>query len=192
MTHHEYDPIPAVSGRDQDPRTDTTLIGDYVAGDVDALAVLVCRYDRALHHAARRVLGNNADADDVVQSAWVSVARSASGFEYRCSVFSWLWRLAHNQALDHLRRQRARPQVPMFDGFDAAAAGDDFADTDDRVLVSDLLDQLTAAQREAIQLVHLQGHTVAEAAQMLGVAEGTIKSRCARARNALLRAATIR
>lgn len=177
------------TNQDTDPRNDAEVLDAYVAGDRDALAVLVERYHRPLWFAARRVTGNDADASDVVQDAWVSVARRAGGFGYRSAVSTWLWQIVRNQALDQRRRRATRPQVPLSDAVDPAVPGDTAGAVVDQIVVSELLDRLSPEQRRAMELVYLEDLSTIEAAAVLGVAVGTVKSRCNRARQVMLHAA---
>ena len=89
-----------------------------------------------------------------------------------------------NACLDRIRRNRARPTAPLPDGGaeEPALTLDAMAARESRLAVDDALRSLPVEQRAAIVLVDVEGYSVAETAQMLGVAVGTVKSRCARGR----------
>jgi RNA polymerase sigma-70 factor (ECF subfamily) len=91
-----------------------------------------------------------------------------------------------NACLDRMRRRAARPAVALGDT-DLAAPHDEHAAAESRIDLTAALARLPEAQREAIVLVDVQELSVAEAAELLGVAEGTVKSRCSRGRVALAR-----
>jgi RNA polymerase sigma-70 factor, ECF subfamily len=89
-----------------------------------------------------------------------------------------------NACLDRIRRRQARPTVPLPDTgpSEPATPRNEIEDHDVRLAVQDALAELPEEQRLAIVLVDVEGYPVAEAAALLGVAEGTVKSRCARGR----------
>ena len=124
-----------------------------------------------------------------MQDALLSAHRNAARFRGDAAVTTWLHRIVVNACLDRIRRRQAHPTVPLPDGTaptttarpvpEPAAPA---ADHDTALVVRQALAALPAEQRAAIVLVDVQGYPVAEAAEILGVAEGTIKSRCARGR----------
>ncbi|WP_409373021.1 RNA polymerase sigma factor SigM [Pseudokineococcus marinus] len=180
--------------RDQD---DAALLRAHVRGEPDAFAELVRRHGPRLWAVALGVLGDREEAADAVQDAFVSALRGAARFRGEAAVTTWLHRIVVNASLDRLRRARVRRTVPLDapapGGDDAprdaverlAARGDAAADVDLEVDVRAALDRLPDHQRTALVLVDLQDLPVAEAAAVLGVAVGTVKSRCARGRAAL-------
>jgi RNA polymerase sigma-70 factor (ECF subfamily) len=99
-------------------------------------------------------------------------------------VTTWLHRIVVNACLDRVRRRQARPSVPLGDT-DVPYRRDDHASVEVRLDVRAALAALPESQRTAIVLVDMEDMSVAEAAAALGVAEGTIKSRCSRGRVAL-------
>jgi RNA polymerase sigma-70 factor, ECF subfamily len=173
--------VRAVTGDPQarDPRDDATLLHAHVAGDRDAFGELVRRHRDRLWAVALRTLGDADEAADALQDALLSAYRAAAGFRGESAVTTWLHRIVVNACLDRVRRRQARPTVPL------AEADPTLAPTPDRetaLVVRAALAQLPVEQRAALVLVDLHGYPVAEAAVMLGVAEGTVKSRCARGR----------
>ena len=152
--------------------------------DLEAITRLIRRHDAALRSMVRRVLHHDEDAADVVQSAWVSAltALARPDFEIHGVVRGWLWTIARHGAIDRLRRARTRPTTTMPPGLDPAGHTNDYTAADARMVLAGLLDTLPAGQRDAITLVWLRGLSTPEAAQVLGVPDGTVKSRCNRAR----------
>jgi RNA polymerase sigma-70 factor (ECF subfamily) len=98
-------------------------------------------------------------------------------------VTTWLHRIVVNACLDRARRRQVRPAVPLETAQREPVAATESADTlTTRLVIRDALTRLPADQRAALVLVDLEGLPVAEVAAILGVAEGTVKSRCARGR----------
>jgi RNA polymerase sigma-70 factor, ECF subfamily len=162
-----------------DPRDDATLLNAHVDGDSDAFGELVRRHRDRLWAVALRTVGDREDAADALQDALLSAYRAAGRFRGDAAVTTWLHRIVVNACLDRARRRQARPTVPLpeVDVHPAAAV-----DHDTSLAVQQALAQLPVDQRAALVLVELQGYAVSEAAEILGVPEGTIKSRCARGR----------
>ena len=92
-----------------------------------------------------------------------------------------------NSSLDRIRRNKIRPTVPLpeFDISQLADPHDHHGDIDMSMSVSRALDTLPPEQRDAIVAIDIEGYSVAEASELLGVPTGTIKSRCARGRTKL-------
>jgi RNA polymerase sigma-70 factor (ECF subfamily) len=167
-----------------DQRDDRTLMADHVAGDPTAFAVLVARHRDRLWAVAMRTLGDREEAADALQDALISAFRNAASYRGEAAVTTWLHRVVVNACLDRVRRRQARPTVPLGDT-EVAHRRDDHSSTEVRLDVRAALATLPPAQRAAIVLVDMEDMSVAEAAQVLGVAEGTVKSRCSRGRAAL-------
>jgi RNA polymerase sigma-70 factor (ECF subfamily) len=180
------------------------------AGDRKALETLLTgHYDR-VHALCRRMLGNEADAVDAAQDALLSAVRSISRFDGRSSFGTWIYRIATNACLDELRRRRRRPLVGLpgeVDGdFDAAlsvhgsidggsggvraAFGRGASDpADDAIAHVDLdaaLRQVAPEHRVALVLRDVCDLTYDEIALILNVPIGTVRSRIARGRAALV------
>ncbi|GIE87168.1 RNA polymerase, sigma subunit, ECF family [Actinoplanes regularis] len=181
---------PGVTGAGDDTAlSDAELVRAHVAGDPEAFAELVRRHRDRLWAVALRTTGDREEAADAVQDALLSAHRAAAGFRGDSAVTTWLHRIVVNACLDRIRRRQAHPTVPLPDGTrsddDRSAGPEPIAPTPDPdtvLLVREALAALPVEQRAPIVLVDVQGYGVAEAAAMLGIAEGTVKSRCARGR----------
>jgi RNA polymerase sigma-70 factor (ECF subfamily) len=168
-----------------DGRDDAALLRAHVAGDPAAFGEIVRRHRDRLWAVAIRTLGDREEAADAVQDALLSALRAADRFRADAAVTTWLHRIVVNACLDRLRRQQHRPTVPLPDTETVPAAArvpSQSPDVDTALTVRAALAQLPAEQRIALVLLDMEGYSVAEIAAMLNVAEGTVKSRCARGR----------
>ena len=185
----EADPAQGASTGTGEP-DDASLLQAHVAGDPDAFARLVHRHRDRLWAVAVRTLSDREEAADALQDALLSVHRAAPRFRGDAAVTTWLHRIVVNACLDRIRRRQAHPTVPLPDGSrpDESGRGGGVepaapaTDHDTALVVRQALTKLPAEQRIALILVDVQGYPVAEVAAMLGVAEGTVKSRCSRGR----------
>ncbi|WP_051951175.1 RNA polymerase sigma factor SigM [Actinacidiphila yeochonensis] len=171
------------------PHGDAELLARHVAGDPDAFAELVRRHRDRLWAVALRTLGDREEAADALQDAFVSAFRSAHTFRGQAAVTTWLHRITVNACLDRIRRAATRRTAPvaeeerldaLMEPQESAEAPAEREELHREVLAA--LATLPAEQRAALVLVDMQGYSVAEAAAILEVPTGTIKSRCARGR----------
>ena len=162
-----------------DARDDAALLRAHAAGDPDAFGEIVRRHRDRLWAVALRTVGDREEAADALQDALLSAYKAADRFRGDSAVTTWLHRIVVNACLDRLRRRQSRPTVPLPETDVTPAPA---SDRDTALVVREALATLPAEQRAALVLVDIQGYAVAEAAEILGVAEGTIKSRCARGR----------
>jgi len=186
----------ATDSRGTEP-TDVELLAAHVAGDTDAFGRLFARHRDRLWAVALRTMGNPHDAADGLQDGLVAAYRRAETFRGDAAVTTWLHRVVVNACLDRLRAAKVRRAEPLPDddeeqrdrGSTRTAAADDPEEAairgDRRRALLAALATLPPEQRAALVLVDMEGHSVAEAAQMLDCAEGTVKSRCARGRERL-------
>ncbi|WP_226346804.1 RNA polymerase sigma factor SigM [Agilicoccus flavus] len=166
-------------------RTDEDLLADHVGGDPEAFGELFRRHRDRMWAVALRTTGDPELAADAVQDAFVSAFRRAHTFSGRSAVTTWLHRIVVNACLDRIRRRRPTSELPDDHAAVLAEPRDRPASVEARLDVQEALATLPEAQRLALVLVDMHGYPVAEAAQILGVAEGTVKSRCSRGRAAL-------
>lgn len=172
-----------------EPLSDSDLLARHVAGEPDAFGELVRRHRDRLWAVALRTLGDREEAADAVQDALVSAFRAAHTFRGQSAVTTWLHRITVNACLDRVRKAATRKTSPVDDTerleqllepHESAEAPAERQDLHRELLAA--LGTLPAEQRAALVLVDMQGYPVAEAARILDVPTGTVKSRCARGR----------
>ena len=172
------------------PPSDAELLRRHVAGDSEAFGELFRRHRDRLWAVALRTVGDPEEAGDALQDAMISAFRRAGDFRGDSAVTTWLHRIVVNACLDRLRRKAARPAVSAGDeqAFEALVAHDPdpAKTTDTRLDINAALQILPPQQRAALLVVDMLGFSVADAAIILDTSEGTVKSRCARARARLL------
>jgi RNA polymerase sigma-70 factor, ECF subfamily len=173
---------PRPGARVDEAATDRRLLARHVDGDRDAFGELVRRHQDRLWRVAVRTLGDPDDAADAVQDALVSAYRAAGSYRGDAAVTTWLHRIVVNACLDLVRRRSARPASPLDDTVTNLPAIDSLTPRETAQQVLAALRQLPIEQAAAVVLVDVEGFPVAAAAAILQVPEGTVKSRCARAR----------
>lgn len=164
--------------------SDAELLAAHAAGDDQAFATLLRRHYDHLWQVARRTSYSPEDAADALQEALLSAHRTASSFRQDAAVRSWLHTIVVHACLDRIRRNRARPTVPLYleDGDEPQSARNHIAEAETALDVGSALAALPEDQRVAVVAVDIEGYSIREASRRLGVPEGTVKSRCARGR----------
>lgn len=160
-------------------RTDAELLTAHVSGDRYAFEELFYRHHRQLYRLALLTSRYRDDAADALLAAH----RTARTFRHDSAVSSWLYRIVVNACLDRLRRNKNHACEELDDHL--CRAVDPTTEVDTAIVVERALMRLPVEQRAAVVAVDMRGYSVAETARMLGVAEGTVKSRCSRARSKL-------
>jgi RNA polymerase sigma-70 factor (ECF subfamily) len=161
---------------------DRALLRAHVEGDPDAFGELFRRHRDRMWAVALRTTRNRELASDCVQDAFISAFRRAGSYRGDAAVTTWLHRIVVNACLDRLRRDKPTSELPEHE---LADRRDAHSSVDTRLDVREALDRLPEGQRMALILVDMHGLSVAEAAQVLEVAEGTVKSRCSRGRDTM-------
>jgi RNA polymerase sigma-70 factor (ECF subfamily) len=169
-------------GRPLTELDDRELVQRHLEGDAEAFGELFRRHRDRMWAVALRTTGQPELAADCVQEAFISAFRRASSYRGEAAVTTWLHRIVVNACVDRLRRERPTRELPETDLPDTR---DEQGALEVRLDVRQALDRLPEAQRVALVLVDLHGLSVAEAAAVLEVPEGTVKSRCSRGREAM-------
>lgn len=163
------------------------LLARVVAGDHHAFTEVMQAHEDRVFSVCLRIMGDRERALDATQETFLTVFRKATQFQGRSALGTWIYRIAVNRCYDELRktkRHRTSPLPEYLDPADAAAA--------DAVEAAGLRPELRRALmslppefRAAVVLSDIEGFSVAEAAEVLGVPQGTVKSRVFRGRRML-------
>jgi RNA polymerase sigma factor (sigma-70 family) len=175
--------------RDPDDRALMALVA---RGDAAAFRQIVDRHIAMVHSLAWRMLGDAAEAEDVVQDAFAKVWTNAPGWAPAGGgLGGWLRRIATNLCFDRLRRRRLLSGEPVPERANEAPAADEMIDeARKRDAIAAAIQALPDRQRAAIVLTYHEGLSNAEAAETLGIGVKALESLLVRARQALIRALT--
>jgi len=168
---------------------DETLLSRIAAGDREAFGALYDRMATPLYSLALKMLGSEAEAQDILQEVFLSVWNKASTFDpARGSAFSWTVTQLRNRAIDRIRSRHRRGELMETFGRDLEPAGGEFLSAADNCQISEQAQQVRAAmgklsddQRHVLRLAFFEGLTQAEIARKLNEPLGTIKARAHRA-----------
>jgi RNA polymerase sigma-70 factor (ECF subfamily) len=180
-----------------DAREDAELVTLVLAGETDAFTVLVDRYRTRLSRFIERYTYDVEDARDVTQEVFIKVYGALDSFDPRFKFSTWLFRIAGNAAIDHLRRRRIRTlpleRPPDQDGESRAVdppetrpdPHEEFSRQRLREALAAAIDRLPDDYRELISLRHYGELPYEEIAELKGMPLGTVKNKLFRARQAL-------
>lgn len=165
---------------------DAERVRECLAGNPQAFAALVERYERPVFNVAVRMLRNPEDARDVAQTVFLKAYQNLSSYDPRFKFYSWIYRMAINESLDILR-VRGRSTGPVDEQFPADDAGPtELLGTDQlRGVVLDAVQKLNPEHRAVIVLRYFVDRNYEDMAQILGIEAGTVKSRLYEARQQL-------
>jgi RNA polymerase sigma-70 factor (ECF subfamily) len=186
-----------MEARQQQRAEDDELIRAAQKGERSAFDTLVRRYDRSVLRLALHMLGNEQDAQDVHQEAFIKAYRHLSNFRFECSFYTWLYRIVTNLCLDQLRRRKSRREEPStaLDGqgeemdllanlSDGRASANPARELERKVMhaaIQKALDDLTPRERTVFELKHYQGLKLRTIGEMLSTTEETAKNTLFRA-----------
>jgi RNA polymerase sigma-70 factor (ECF subfamily) len=176
---------------------DDDLIREAQRGERTAFDSLVRRYDQSVLRLALHMLGNEQDAQDVHQEAFIKAYRHLGNFRFECSFYTWLYRIVTNLCLDQLRRRKSRREDPatvldssgdemdlMANVPDTRAMANPGRELERKAMsesISDALNQLTPRERTVFELKHYQGLKLRTIGDMLNTTEETAKNTLFRA-----------
>jgi RNA polymerase sigma-70 factor (ECF subfamily) len=173
---------------------DIELIDRCQHGDREAFGEIVGRYQDRIYNLCVHLLGNRAEADDMAQATFLKAYRNLGKYQPKAALYTWLYRIAVNTCLDHLRR-------PLFESiFRRSPSGEEFVldhpstapspeknleNTQLHKALRNALGKLSPKLRAVIVLKELEGLAYEEIAATLEISLGTVKSRISRARSEL-------
>lgn len=179
------------------PESDAELVARLQRGDDTAFEAVVRTHGGRLLAVARRFLGNDEDARDAVQDAFIRAYKAIHTFEARAQLYTWLHRILVNTALMKLRERRRRPTESIEDllpnyttNGHQAVASRDWSDAvlerkETAAIVREAIAMLPDQYREVLVLRDIEEKDTAEAAEILGTTSNVVKVRLHRARQAL-------
>jgi len=186
-----------LDARAQQRTEDDELIREAQRGERAAFDALVRRYDQAVLRLALHMLGNEQDAQDVHQEAFLKAYRHLGNFRFECSFYTWLYRIVTNLCLDQLRRRKSRREDPatvvdahgdemdlLSNVSDTRAMANPARELDRKQMgqsIAEALDKLTPRERTVFELKHYQGLKLRTIGEMLSTTEETAKNTLFRA-----------
>ncbi|EDY81712.1 RNA polymerase sigma factor, sigma-70 family [Verrucomicrobiia bacterium DG1235] len=176
--------------RRQEADDDLVIVQKVQAGDVDAFDELVTKYRERIYAVVYNLTSNREDASDLTQDAFIKAFQSVGRFKGKSSFFTWLYRIALNTTLTHLRKNKLR----RFFSFEKMNDEDHSAgfieqlttdsDSDKKALMNELQEKLNDAfqklsvkHRTVITLYEIDGLSHKEIADIVGTSVGTVRSR---------------
>jgi RNA polymerase sigma-70 factor, ECF subfamily len=171
---------------------DAAAVARVRSGEKDAFRLLVERHSQTIFRLAFRMMENEQDAEEIVQDTFLRAYRALDRFESRANFGTWIYRIAVNRCYDLLNQRKSRHQVhpkeeldePVFiEQIPAKNPGPErsLLSCEIEVRVRSAVEQLTAGERTAFVLRHLEGRSIEEIARMLNVRQGAAKNRVHRA-----------
>jgi RNA polymerase sigma-70 factor (ECF subfamily) len=180
---------------------DQATIGRILSGNIDAFGDIVAEYKGLVFHVVRSMIADNSEHEDLAQDILIRVYESLPRFQSRCGLATWISRIAYNTCLNRLRRTKSHPQ----DNLECRVKDDRMNDVDlshDSGLnsldsptphavicrkeleatVRDSVKRLPMHYRLVVTLHYLEGFSIPDLAESLGIPKGTIKSHLFRSR----------
>ena len=170
------------------------LVDQARQGDHTALSAIVKHYSPRIYNLALRLTRNKADAEDVLQETFLTMMRKIETFEGRSSIYTWLYRVATNAALEKLRDKHHKHVTVSLDDPNYEGLGQyepielpDFTDhklpdKKFQTFLARALEELNEKLRAVFILRDIEGNSVAETAKILGITQSNVKVRTMRAR----------
>lgn len=168
------------------------------SGDIEAFEQLIFDYQKKAYNIALRIMGNQEDAKDMCQEAFIRIYKSIEGFKEQSSFSTWMYRIVTNVCLDEIRKKKKSEAVSLDGTYETEngeihfeiASDDDtpeesYVRTEKKSIILKSINELSEEYKTAIVLRDIQGFSYEEIANILCCSIGTVKSRINRARNIL-------
>jgi RNA polymerase sigma-70 factor (ECF subfamily) len=173
--------------------SDEAIVPRILAGEPHLFEILMRRHNERVYRAARAILRDEREAEDVMQEAYVNAYAHLSQFDGRAKFSTWLTKIAVYEALGRARRQ-GRYELMEESSLETFMPGTSSPDPERQAfgrelgaLIESAVDNLGDGYREVFMLRQVEGMSTAETAEVLGVSEDVVKTRFSRARHALQR-----
>jgi RNA polymerase sigma factor (sigma-70 family) len=177
---------------------DEALVARTRRGDSTAFDVLVQRYKERLYATVYHMTSNHEDANDLVQDAFIKAYKSINSFKGQSSFYTWIYRIAVNRTINHLKRRKNRNHFSLDDIDSNIQADPDFVElmshvtprreaglTELQAKLNEALQKLSEPHRAVVVMHDVQGMTHADIARVMKCSEGTVRSRLFYARQQL-------
>lgn len=171
------------------------LIKESQQGNMKSFEELILLYQDQAYRTAYGMLGNHEDAKDATQESFIKIYKSLKSFKYKSSFSTWMYRIVHNTCLDLIRKQKRRREIPIEINKDSNEEGyvipiEDLSDgpealLDYKVVKEELIKcikELPIEYQGVIILRDIEGISYDQIAEILGISQGTVKSRINRGR----------
>ncbi len=179
--------------------SDESLVAEAKLGDRSAFGELWKRHSRTAFTKVYQITKNRADAEDVIQDAWIKAFIHLNTFDGRAKFSTWLTRIAINSALMALRRRRSRPEATLesadVETWQIREFADKTTDVEEQYVTRESVERLKQAicrlnpqLRAVIEIQQTKDGQVKEVAELAGISISATKSRLSRARTILRRA----
>lgn len=182
-------PEPESPEPDQEP-SDRELVARTQAGDSRAFDELIVRYQKRVYTVINNMVHNHADTNDLLMETFQKAYRSIHSFKSDAAFYTWIYRIAVNQTINFLRRNRHRFNVSLDDEDPEGSPKREFVDTsvvadverqnnitDLQKKLNESLMRLSEEHRAVVTLYDVQGLSHAEISRIMGCSEGTVRSR---------------
>jgi RNA polymerase sigma-70 factor, ECF subfamily len=165
------------------PLPDETVVRRVLAGETALFELIMRRYNQRLYRAARAILRDDAEAEDVVQETYLRALRGMTAFEWRSSFATWLTRIAVHEA--SARRRARRREIPSPVEVDHEESAMSLRRREAGAMLREHVDALPASMRVVLVLRAVEGLGTRETAECLGLPESAVKVRLHRAKATL-------
>ena len=171
---------------EQDNISNAILVLKCQRRDEKAFREIVNRWEPRLYYYLRRIVENENDVWDILQETWLVVFQNIRKLQEPLKFPTWLYKIGHNKAVNLLRKENRYIQMKEEQAKDYRENDNKVIDVKERTeVVHKMLDKLKLAHREVLTLYFLEGFSISEMAQIIGISEGTAKSRLYYAKNKL-------
>lgn len=171
--------------------TDETIVALVTSGNVDAYGELMTRYEQKLLRYVIYLIHDQASASDVVQDTFIKTYQNLNGFNPKYKFSSWIYRIAHNEAMNAIKKDRhIAHDIDTETAKEASYESTVMRDIDYAILKADVqlcLDQLDAKYREVLMLQYYENMKYSDIADILHIPSATVGVRAARAKAKLRR-----
>jgi len=169
-----------------DSRTDEEIVDVTRTEDQEQYACLVDRYQHKLLRYALSLLHDEHKAEDVVQEAFIKAFINLNSFDTKKKFSSWLYRIVHNEAMNHLKKHRW--EIPFWENFDFASKQnieEEFAEQELLTALHDRIASLPVLYSAPLSLYYIEEKSYEEISDILHIPMGTVATRMSRAKHQL-------